>query len=132
MIYTDVVLTNLARPELNPFATRALVSTGAAHLCIPRAVQLQLGFRKHDERELVMPDGRCLVVDYVGPLSMTVEKRSAFVGAIVVGEEVLIGSIALADLDLIVDPRNGVVRVNPDSPNIAVSGSLPGRAKAGL
>jgi hypothetical protein len=37
----------------------------------------------------------------------------------VLGDQVLLGAIALEDMDLVVDPRNGVVDVNPASPNIA-------------
>ena len=130
MIFASLLLSNPSRAELKPLPVTALVDTGSAHLCIPRSIQLQLGLTKLDEREVVLADGRSIVVDYVGPLALAVATRTAFCGALVMGEQPLLGTIALADLDLIVEPREGRVRPNPDSPNIPVSGSLPGRLRA--
>ena len=35
------------------------------------------------------------------------------------GDQVLLGAIALESMDLVVNPHNGTVDVNPDSPNVA-------------
>jgi hypothetical protein len=40
-------------------------------------------------------------------------------GALVLGDEVLLGAIPMEDMDLIVNPRDRTVAVNPASPNIA-------------
>ncbi|WP_375393174.1 clan AA aspartic protease [uncultured Sphingomonas sp.] len=130
MIYANLVIANPARGELKPMPVRALVDTGSAHLCIPRSVQLQLGLTRLDERQVVLPDGRSTVVDYVGPVAIGFATRTSFAGALVIGEQVLLGTIALADLDLVVRVREGDVVVNGDSPNIPVSGALPQRNKA--
>lgn len=42
-----------------------------------------------------------------------------FVGALVLGAEVLLGAIPMEEMDLVVDPRDRSVDVNPASPNIA-------------
>lgn len=125
MIHADVELRNACRTELKPFAARALVETGAAHLCIPRHVALQLGLKAIGERQIVISDGSTQVVDYVGPVTIKFGNREAFVGALVIGKEVLVGLIPMQDLDLIVAPREGQVTVNPAAPNIAVSGKYP-------
>jgi clan AA aspartic protease len=125
MIHADIILRNAANADLKPLSIRALVDTGAAHLCIPQHVALQLGLRAIDEREVVFSDGRTVVVDYVGPIGVSFKDREAFVGALVLGKEVLLGMIPLSDLDLIVEPGKGTVSVNPESPNIPLSGSLP-------
>ena len=130
MIFADLVLANSVRGELKPMPVRALVDTGSAHLCIPRSVQLQLGLGRAEERQVMLPDGRSTVVDYVGPVVIGFGLRTSYTGALVIGEQVLLGTIALADLDLVVRAREGDVAVNSDSPNIAVSGAAPHRNKA--
>lgn len=125
MIHADIELSNAAKPELRPFVARALVDTGAAHLCIPQHVALQLGLKAIDQRQVVISDGTTRVVNYVGPIGVRFRDREAFTGALVIGQEVLLGMIPLSDLDLIVEPREGRVSVNPDAPNIAVSGEIP-------
>jgi hypothetical protein len=46
--------------------------------------------------------------------------------ALVIGDEVLLGAIPMEDMDLVVNPRDRSVDVNPDSPNIA-RGSASGQ-----
>ena len=46
-------------------------------------------------------------------------KRHSLGGAFVLGDEVLVGAIALQDLDLIVAPALETVTVHPESPHIA-------------
>jgi hypothetical protein len=43
----------------------------------------------------------------------------AFAGAVVIGDEVLLGAIPMEDMDLILIPRTRTVDVNPASPNFA-------------
>jgi len=57
-------------------------------------------------------------VPYVGPLEVRFENRSCFVGALVMGDDVLLGAIPMEDLDVVVSPRDRAVVVNPASPNI--------------
>jgi len=45
--------------------------------------------------------------------------RLGFVGAIVLGDEVLLGAIPMEDMDLIVIPKTRTVDINPASPNFA-------------
>ena len=42
---------------------------------------------------------------YVGPVEIRFKNRVCFVGALVMGDKVLMGSIAMEDMDLIVLPR---------------------------
>ena len=49
------------------------------------------------------------------------KNRVGFVGAIVMGEQALLGAIPIEDMDLVVVPKTREVIVNPDSPNIASS-----------
>lgn len=69
-------------------------------------------------REVSVADGRNMTVPYVGPLKVTLGKRFCYVGALVIGDEVLLGSVPMEDMDLIVDPGRRAITVHPDSPNI--------------
>jgi hypothetical protein len=57
----------------------------------------------------------------VGPVRISFKNRTGFVGAIVIGEEVLLGAIPMEDLDVVVIPSTLTLDVNPYSPNIASS-----------
>jgi len=49
------------------------------------------------------------------------KNRVGFAGALVMGDQVLIGAIPMEDMDLIIVPKTRTLDVNPDSPNIASS-----------
>ena len=87
-------------------------------LCVPQHVANQLKLTKNDEREIITADGRKSVVDYVGPVEVRFKNRKCFVGALVLGDEVLLGAVPMEDMDLIISPAHRKVVVNPDSPNM--------------
>ena len=47
--------------------------------------------------------------------------RQCFVGALVMGDEVLLGAIPMEDMDLVVVPMTRQVATNPASPNVPSS-----------
>ena len=57
----------------------------------------------------------------LGPIEVRFKNRVGFVGALVMGDTVLIGAIPMEDMDLVVVPRTRTIDVNPESPNIASS-----------
>lgn len=118
LIYASVGLSNPRKQALTPMTVRALVDTGAVNLCIPAHVALQLELEELERREVTTADGKATLVPYVGPIQVRFENRSCFVGAFVLGQNVLLGSIPLEDMDLVLNPRLEKVTVNPDSPNI--------------
>ncbi len=99
----------------------ALVDTGAVSLCIPEHIQQQLDLEEAETREATLADGSRRKVAYVGPIHVRFGNRSSFVGALVMGDEVLLGSIPLEDMDLVISPKLRTVTVNPDSPNYATN-----------
>jgi clan AA aspartic protease len=99
----------------------ATVDTGALMLCIPEHVQIQLGLQVAEQREISLAYGRRQTVDYVGPVRVAFENRQCFVGALVLGDEVLLGAVPMEDMDLIVIPSQQKLVVNPESPNMAHS-----------
>ena len=63
-------------------------------------------------------DGRSASVPYVGPIKVSSGNRLCYVGALVLGDEVLLGSVPMEDMDLIVNPGRKEVTVDPASPNL--------------
>ena len=112
-------LTNPRDPSLAPIEVEALADTGSVFLCIPEHVRLQLKLDPHENREVTLADGSRKSYPYVGPLVLRFKNRTGFVGALVLGDQVLLGAIPMEDMDLVVNPRDRTVDVNPASPNIA-------------
>jgi clan AA aspartic protease len=118
--YATLELRNPLRPDLAALPAQALADTGAMYLCIPRHVAIQFGLTAHEQREVALADGSRTAVDYVGPVEVRFANRRCFVGAMVLGDEVLLGAIPIEDMDLIVHPQTRQVTVHPERPNIAV------------
>lgn len=99
----------------------ALADSGALHLCIPEHVQIQLQLETIDSKEVPLADGSKKLVPYVGPVELHFKNRIGFAGALVMGDQVLLGAIPMEDMDLVIIPKTRTLDVNPDSPNIATS-----------
>lgn len=116
-----ITLRNPRHPDLQSVEVEALADTGAVHLCIPEHIALQLRLEPSDEKEVTIADGSKRVVPYVGPIEIRFKNRVGFGGALVMGDQVLLGAIAMEDMDLVVSPKDRRIDVNPSSPNIACS-----------
>jgi clan AA aspartic protease len=116
-----IALRNPRLPDLSPVEVNALADTGAVHLCIPEHVRIQLALEPIDSKEVTLADGSSRLVPYVGPVEVRFQNRVGFAGALVMGDQVLLGAIPMEDLDLIVIPNTRRVEVNPLSPNIGTS-----------
>ena len=131
LVRTKLQISNPRRSDLEAIEVEALVDTGALHLCLPEHVALQLGLEELEKREVTVAGGSKQIVAYVGPIQTTFRNRSSFTGAMVLGEEVLLGAIPMDDMDLVVRPAIRDVVANPLNPNIPASvamGVLPSRA----
>jgi clan AA aspartic protease len=117
-IYADIKLSNPRQPGLRSVTVRALADTGALMLCIPEHIVIQLQLESTSEREVTVADGRSHKVPYVGPIQVSFEDRICFVGALMLGDEVLLGAVPMEDLDLVLSPGRQMITVNPSSPNI--------------
>ena len=118
LIYADVILANPAKDELGPINARALVDTGALFLCIPAHIATQLKLKEFEQREVTIADGSRKLCSYVGPVHLKYANRQCLTGAMVIGEEVLLGAIPIEDMDLIIHPAQLKLIPNPDNPNI--------------
>ncbi len=117
----NIMLRNPRLPELEPVEVDALADTGTVHLCIPSHIQIQLKLEEIDKKEVTLADGSQKLVPYVGPIELRYKNRVGFAGALVMGDQSLLGVIPMEDMDLVVVPKTREVIVNPNSPNIASS-----------
>lgn len=118
LVYAPISLSNPREPDLHALEVDALVDTGAVTLCIPEHISVQLKLSAIEEREVITADGSAHLVPYVGPIQVKFENRTCFTGSLVFGDTVLIGAVPLEDMDLVIQPREQKLSVNPRSPNI--------------
>ena len=117
-VFADIELSNPRQPTLEPVKVNALADSGALMLCIPQHVANQLDLEMESTREVSVADGRNLKVPYVGPVRVAFGKRFCYVGALVLGDEVLLGAVSMEDMDLVINPARRELTVDPASPNI--------------
>ena len=117
--YGMLSLQNPRNPSNEAVEVEALADTGAVYLVIPEHVRLQLDLEPQSRKEVTLADGGKRMVPYVGPIEVRFKNRVAYVGAIVMGDEVLLGAIPMEDMDLVVVPQDRRVDLNPLNPNYA-------------
>ena len=118
IIRQHIRLANAARPDLEDLDANAVVDSGASDLCVPQHVANQLRLKIDRQMEMTLADGRRQIVDYIGPIRVEVFGRTAFTGAMVLGQTVLLGAIPMQAMDVLVDPRRERLIPNPENPNI--------------
>lgn len=114
-----IKLENPKRANLKPIETDALAERGPLFLCLPEEIRLQLKLQATSEKEVTTADGQRRLCPYVGPVRVQFENRECYVGAAVLGDEVLLGAVPMEDMDLVVIPSARKVVPNPLHPNFA-------------
>lgn len=115
---TVIQLRNPLRPDQASLQVPALADTGAAYLCLPPAIAAGIGLAELERREVTLADGSRRLVPYAGPVEVRFGSRRCFVGALLMGDEVLLGAIPMEDLDLVIESLTRTVTVNPASPDV--------------
>ena len=111
----------LDESKIKQVRVNALVDSGAYNLCINETVQTQLDLPFIQKQIVTLADETLLEVDFVGPVDIRFENRSTTVRAIVLpgDAEVLLGAIPMEDMDVLIDPRQQKLIVNPKHPYVA-------------
>jgi clan AA aspartic protease len=117
LIYAKIKLSNPRLPNLLPIELTSLMDSGALHLCISESVASQLSLETHEMRDVQTADEKIHSLPYVGPIRVDFENRFCFVGAMVIGNETLLGAVPMEDMDLVIHPAKNTLTVNPLSPN---------------
>jgi clan AA aspartic protease len=133
LVYAEIDLINvddqalhrrgfLDKDEIKQVRVKALVDSGAYNLCINETVRTQLDLPFIEKQIVALADETLLEVDFVGPVDIRFENRSTTVRAVVLpgDSEVLLGSIPMEDMDVLIDPKQQKLLVNPKHPYVAV------------
>jgi len=117
LVYSKIKLSNPRDEKLLPVEVNCLVDSGALLLCIPESIASQLNLETIALRDVETADGKVHSLPYVGPIRVDFENRCCFVGAMVLGNEVLLGVVPMEDMDVLIDPTTQKLIVNPMTPN---------------
>lgn len=121
LVIAKLVLRNPRLPRLAAVKADALADPGAVHLRIPERIREKLRLEVIDEKVVTLADGSVRNVPYAGPIEIRFKNRVGFAGALVMGDQVLVGAIPMEDMDLVVVPRSRTLDVNPSSLDIATT-----------
>jgi len=132
LVYAEIELINtedlmlhrrrlLAEDKIKRMRIRAMVDSGSYMMVITDDIRQQLDLPLIQEQMFRLADDSEIQGEVVGPVEIHFENRSTTVRAVVLpgAEEPLLGSIPLEDLDVVIDPKQQRLIVNPKSPDIA-------------
>jgi clan AA aspartic protease len=110
----------IAEDQIKRLKVSALVDSGAYMLAINEHIKAQLDLPVLDIQTAQLADEREVKLEIVGPVEVRFENRSTTVRAMVLpgDAEVLLGSIPMEDMDVLVDPKQQRLVVNPANPYI--------------
>jgi len=118
LTYAKIKLNNARKPELKPVEISALVDSGALFMSITETIAMQLQLKELEKRSVKIADGSIHMVPFVGPLRIDFENRFCFTGAMVLGDEPLLGAVPIEEMDVILHPATRKLMVNPEHPNV--------------
>jgi clan AA aspartic protease len=132
LVYAEIDLLNggdvylqrqkmLDENDVRQVRVKALVDSGAYNLSINETVRAQLDLPFIEKQIVTLADESLIEVEVVGPVEVRFENRSTTVRAIVLpgDAEVLLGAIPMEDMDVLIDPKQRKLVVNPKHPYVA-------------
>ena len=84
IIYADLRLSNMGKPELEEITANAIVDTGAIDLVVPEHIAIQLQLSDLKPREIHLADGTRKLVRYAGPVKIEMQRRDCVTDAAIV------------------------------------------------
>lgn len=111
----------LPEGDIKRMRVSALVDSGAYMLMLNEQVKMQLDLPVLGETVGRLANEMEVRAQVVGPVEVRFENRRITVDALVLpgAVEVLLGAIPMEDLDVVIDPKQQRLIVNPESPYIA-------------
>jgi clan AA aspartic protease len=132
LVYAEIDLANggdtylfrqglLEEKDIKQTIVTALVDSGAYMLSINENIKNQLDLPLIENQFVTLADETTIEVEIVGPVEVRFENRSTTVRALVLpgNAEVLLGAIPMEDMDVLIDPRQRKLVVNPKHPYVA-------------
>jgi len=107
----------LSKEEIRTYETDALVDTGAIPSVLPIEIVQALGLDLIRQKRATYANNSSENADVTEPVTFVILGRRVTEEALVLGDEVLIGQIALERTDLMVDCTNQRVIRNPAHPD---------------
>jgi clan AA aspartic protease len=113
----------LPENEIKRMRVTALVDSGAHTLVINEHIKRQLDLPVLRETTAHLANEAEVRAEVVGPVEIRFENRSTTVRAVMLpgSAEPLLGVIAIEGMDVVVDPTQQRLIVNPESPDIPVT-----------
>ena len=98
-----------------------LIDSGAYMMCVNETIQQQLGLPLVGEHEVLLADGSTKLLPMATGVEIQIFNRRTLTDALVLpgNTEPLFGSIPLEALDVLIDPKAGMLRLPQDRPYIA-------------
>jgi len=134
LVYADIELLSaddlalhrrgyLSEEEIKRVRVTAMVDTGAYMLVINDHIKQQLDLPVVEEQTVRLADDTERRVQIVGPVEVRFENRSTTVRAVVFpgDAEPLLGAIPIEGMDVVIDPTQRRLIVNPESPDIPMT-----------
>lgn len=132
LVYAEIELTSgddlalyrrgyIKEDQIKRIKISALVDSGAYMLTINQSIKAQLDLQVIDKQIAQLADGSTIELDIVGPIEVRFENRRTNVDAMVLpgDTEPLLGSIPMEDMDVLIDPKQQRLIVNPAHPYVA-------------
>ena len=101
----------------------ALVDSGAYMLVVNEHIKQQLDLPVLGETTALLADESEVRAEIVGPVDIRFGNRATTVRALMLpgSREPLLGVIPMEDMDVVIDPRQQRLIVNPENPNIPLT-----------
>jgi clan AA aspartic protease len=132
LVYADIELLNggdvykvrvgeAKEDNIRRMKVKSLVDSGSYMLAINTEIKEKLGLPSIEKQVATLADETQIEVEIVGPVEVRFENRRTNVDAMILpnATEVLLGSIPMEDMDVLIDPRQEKLVVNPKHPDIA-------------
>ncbi|MBL7991291.1 MAG: clan AA aspartic protease [Candidatus Kapabacteria bacterium] len=132
LVYADIELISgdddtlsrrgfISESDVKKISISALVDSGAYMLAINETIRTQLDLQTVDTQTAELADGSQISLDIVAPIIVKFANRATTCRAMVLpgNSEVLLGAIPMEDMDVVINPKEQKLTVNPAHPYIA-------------